>query len=47
MKVLILGASGNLGPYVVKALENCHTLCIADIEPLQDATHEFFIVNLA
>ncbi len=34
MNVLILGANGQLGPYVVKALEGNHTLRLTDVNDL-------------
>lgn len=52
MNVLILGANGYLGPYVVKALAPHHRLRITDIRPApssvrqQLAGHEFFDVDV-
>ena len=45
MKVLILGANGMMGPHVVKALEDEHTLRLTDINDLEDTPHEYFKVD--
>ena len=34
MKVLLLGGNGYMGPHVVKAIENEHTLRITDTTPI-------------
>ncbi len=47
MNVLILGANGQLGPYVVKALEGKHTLRLTDINDLHDTTHEYIKVDVS
>ena len=47
MNVLILGGTGNLGPFVVKCLEPHHTLRVADIKPPEDTAHEFCQVDMA
>ena len=48
MKVLIIGASGYLGPYVAKALAPFHQLRLSDIKPPdQDPGHEFLTVDVA
>ena len=47
MKALILGASGYLGPHVVKALEGQHELLITDIKPPASETrHPFRYVDV-
>ena len=38
--MLILGASGNLGPHVIKAVEGEHTLRLADVARPEETTHE-------
>ena len=45
MDVLVLGANGQLGPHVVKALESEHRLRLTDINDLEDAPHEYFRVD--
>ncbi len=45
MKVLILGANGQLGPHVVKALEGEHTLRLTDINDRPDTPHEYIRVD--
>ena len=45
MKVLILGGAARLGPYVVSALENEHTLRVTDILPIE-TPHEFQRVDI-
>ena len=46
MNVLILGANGQLGPHVIKALENDgHTLRLTDINDPPDTPHEYFKLN--
>ena len=47
MNVLILGGTGNLGPFVVKALEPYHTLRVTDVNPPEDSVHEFRSVDMA
>jgi hypothetical protein len=47
MKVLILGATGYLGPHVVKALESGHELRVTDIKPpAVKSRHEFRRVDI-
>lgn len=46
MKVLILGAHGNLGPHVVKALESHYHLRLTDITPIE-TKHEFVSVDVS
>ena len=46
MKVLILGAEGNLGPYVIKALEPHYQLRLTDIKPIS-TKHEFMSVDVS
>ena len=47
MKVLLLGATGYLGPHVVKALEDRHELRVTDIKPpAQKSRHEFIRVDV-
>jgi hypothetical protein len=47
MKVLIIGASGYLGPHVVKALEPHHELRVTDIKPpANKSRHEFQRVDI-
>ena len=46
MKVVIYGGNGELGPYVVRALEAEHTLRITDINDL-DTPHEYLKVDVA
>ena len=45
MSVLVLGAIGNLGPHVVRALQSEHHLRLADIRP-EEAGHEFRTVDV-
>jgi len=47
MKILILGANGMLGPYVVKALEDKHTLRLTDIDETSEMTHEYRQVDVS
>ena len=47
MNVLILGATGQLGPYVVKALEEKHTLRLTDINEVVDTPHEYMQVDVS
>ncbi|MDE0505155.1 MAG: NAD-dependent epimerase/dehydratase family protein, partial [Candidatus Poribacteria bacterium] len=47
MNVLILGGTGNLGPFVVNALEPYHTLRVTDVNPPEDTAHEFRYVDMA
>ena len=46
MKVLILGAKGNLGPHVVKTLEYNYHLPLTDISPMK-TKHEFRLVDVS
>ena len=46
MKVLILGANGELGPHVVRALEHRHQLRLTDINDLE-TQHEYFRADAA
>ena len=47
MNVLILGANGQLGPYVVRALEGEHTLRLTDVNDLDDTPHEYVKVDVS
>ena len=47
MKVLILGANGMLGPYVVDALEADHTLRLTDVNDFEDSRHEYFKLDVS
>jgi nucleoside-diphosphate-sugar epimerase len=48
MKVLILGASGYLGPHLVRALAPHHRLRITDIQPpTTETVHDFMRVDVA
>ena len=48
MKVLIIGASGYLGPYVAAALAPHHQLRLADVKPpATDPGHEFLRVDVS
>ena len=47
MNVLILGVNGQLGPHVVKALEEEHTLRLTDINDPPDGPHEYFRLDAA
>ena len=47
MNVLILGANGQLGPYVVKALEGKHTLRLTDVNGLDETPHEYVRVDVS
>ncbi len=48
MKVLIIGATGYLGPHVVKALEDHHQLLLTDIKPpKEDTPHPFQRVDVS
>lgn len=47
MKILILGANGMLGPYVVKALEDKHTLRLTDIGETYQMPHEYIQVDVS
>ena len=44
MNVLILGANGELGPHVVRALEGRHRLRLSDINDLE-TRHEYLKVD--
>ena len=46
MKVLILGAEGNLGPHVIKGLEPHYQLRLTDIKPIS-TKHEFMSVDVS
>ena len=46
MKVLILGAEGNLGPHVIKALEPHYHLRLTDIKSIS-TKHEFISVDVS
>lgn len=45
MNILILGGAARLGPYVVRALENEHTLRVTDIAPVE-TSHEYRRVDI-
>ena len=45
MNVLVLGANGNLGPFVVRALETEHRLRLADLR-YRDTEHEYRKVDV-
>ena len=47
MKVLILGANGQLGPHVVDALEGEHTLRLTDVNEPPDTPHEYQKLDVA
>lgn len=49
MKVLVLGASGYLGPHVVKALENAgkYELRLTDIKDVLETKHEYIKVDVS
>ena len=47
MNVLILGASGNLGPYVIAAVEGEHTLRLADVVKPEQPAHECVQVDVS
>jgi hypothetical protein len=48
MKVLVIGATGYLGPHVVKALEDHHQLLLTDIKPPKENTrHPFQRVDVS
>lgn len=47
MNVLILGGNGLLGPYVVRALGDVHTLRITDINDPPDTPHEYLRVDVS
>lgn len=46
MKVVVLGAGGNLGPCIVTELEKLHTLRVTDVKPME-TPHEYMQVNVA
>lgn len=46
MKVVVLGAGGNLGPCIVKELEKLHTLRVTDLKPME-THHEYLKVDVA
>ena len=45
MNVLILGANGELGPHVVKAVEGEHSLRLTDINEYKGSSHEYLRVD--
>ena len=47
MNILVLGANGYLGPHVVKALEDEHTLRLTDIKPVSNSLHEYIEVDFS
>ena len=52
MKVLVLGANGQLGPHVVKALEGEHEMRLTDVNdlegsPLDGTSHEYVKVDVS
>ena len=47
MKLLILGANGQLGPHVVDALEGEHTLRLTDVNDPPDTPHEYHKLDVA
>jgi nucleoside-diphosphate-sugar epimerase len=47
MKVLILGANGQLGPHVVRALEGRYGLRLTDVQQRMDTPHEYFQVEVS
>ena len=47
MRVLILGATGYLGPHVVKALENEYVLRLTDIKESSWEEHEYLQVDVS
>ncbi len=47
MNVLILGANGMLGPHVIPALEEEHTLRLTDINDPPDTPHEYLDVDVS
>ena len=52
MKVLVLGANGQLGPHVVRALEGEHELRLTDVNdlpgsPLDGTSHEYVKVDVS
>ena len=47
MRVLILGATGYLGPHVVKALENEYVLRLTDIKESSLEEHEYLQVDVS
>ena len=46
MNILLLGANGMLGPYVIKALENEHKLRLTDINDPPDTNHEYIKLDV-
>ena len=46
MNILILGANGMLGPYVIKALQHKHKLRLTDINENEDPVHEYFKLDI-
>ena len=47
MRVLILGAMGMLGPYVVQALEGKHQLRLTDVHERAETPHEYIRVDVS
>ena len=45
MNVLVLGANGQLGPHVVKAIEGEHSLRLTDINDYGGSSHEYLKVD--
>ena len=46
MNILLLGANGMLGPYVIKALENEHKLRLTDINDPPETKHEYIKLDV-
>ena len=47
MKVVVYGANGAMGPYVVKALEREHELRLSDVNDLEGSPHEYRKIDVA
>lgn len=47
MKVLILGANGQLGPHVVRTLEDGYELRLTDVQVRMNTPHEYFQVDVS
>ena len=45
MNILLLGATGYLGPHVIAALEGRHTLRLTDVKQRPDTAHEYRVVD--
>ena len=45
MKVLVLGANGQMGPHVVKAIEAEHALRLTDINEYEGSSHEYLKID--